>query len=426
VPKCSGSLRKLERFTATWQNDETFSNKRSVENEILKRQDLLSLSGLSDEQVRFAATHYAGCQKMTRRDADRLRSVNLDFIILHYRLGLALGYRSPDNDCQPAGDWLDIIDGDWVREWPGDDVLKEEWFYHYGGQRVFNCDWGWFLMNTDHSGWQEFWLSEILKELQDNNDDGLFADSVSVPNSLGADRFRPNLPAFDAEFEQEWSKRIERWITAVRTHLGARYRLIPNVGAWVTTRNLIDYSGADGVMIEGFSKWGPNQPLDPPDWKLQMNRILALTHQDRIILAQSYLNSADDIRSQLFYVGNYLLIKGDHTYLNMELSQEPEWFPEYSIPIGQPVEPAPLEVDDLRLSQEQVYTRRYTNGLVFVNLSNSNQAVALDRSYYQAVPSGGGIVPQDGDLSAWRVDHQAVDSVVIQPNQAVILLKARP
>jgi hypothetical protein len=103
-----------------------------------------------------------------------------------------------------------------------------------------------------------------------------------------------------------------------------------------------------------------------------------------------------------------------------------EWFPEYSIPLGQPTESAPLEVDDLLLPQEQVYSRRYTNGLVFVNPSNSSQAVTLDRSYYQAIPSGGGIVPLDGDLSEWRVDYQSVDSVMIQPNEAVILLKARP
>jgi hypothetical protein len=48
---------------------------------------------------------------MTRTDAHRLRAVNPDFMILHYRLGLGLGHRAAEGDCQPTGDWLQILDG---------------------------------------------------------------------------------------------------------------------------------------------------------------------------------------------------------------------------------------------------------------------------------------------------------------------------
>jgi hypothetical protein len=388
--------------------------------------DQIQLSGLTESQVQFAATHYAGCQKMTRRGADRLRSINPKFLILHYRLGLALGYRSPDNQCQATGEWIQIIRGDWTREWPGEEALEESWFYHYGGQRVYNCDWGWYLMDPDHSGWREFWITQLLDQLEQNDDDGLFADSVSVPNALGADRYTPQLPSFDPVFEGEWSRRIEDWILFVKAQFQGRYTLIPNVGAWVTTRDQTDYSRADGVMIEGFSQWGPGQPFALDDWKLQMNRILNLSQQNRIILAQSYLQSAEDVTSRLFYLGNYLLIKGGHTFLNMELSLEPEWFPEYAIPIGQPLEPPPPDVDALRFEQTQVYARSYSNGLVLVNPAGNVQELNLGRSCFQLLPSGGGIVPQDGDTSVWQNDIRVVESVTIPPHEAAILLYSRP
>src|SRR5262245_36756898 len=48
--------------------------------------------GLTQAQVNFCARRYAGTQKLTLADASRLRAVNPDFLVLHYRLGMGLGY----------------------------------------------------------------------------------------------------------------------------------------------------------------------------------------------------------------------------------------------------------------------------------------------------------------------------------------------
>jgi hypothetical protein len=115
-------------------------------------------TGMSDDQLSFSATHYAGTQKMPRIDADRLRAINPSFVILHYRLGLGLGYRAPESACQPTGEWLAIIEGnDWVREYPNS--VEENWFYRYpegSANRVYNCDWGWYLMNLEDSSWRNY------------------------------------------------------------------------------------------------------------------------------------------------------------------------------------------------------------------------------------------------------------------------------
>ncbi len=383
---------------------------------------ITGLGGLTEAQVRFAATHYVGTQKMTRRDADRLRAIRPEFLILHYRLGISLGYRAPDTSCRPTGGFISVIDGDWVTEWPGDAAVKDDWFYKYGGQRVFNCDWGWYLMDTDNAAWRQAWLEAVLRQLEANDDDGLFADSVSVPNGFGADRYTPPLPPIDIPWEEGWSRRIERWLTLVRSTFAGRYRLIPNAGGWVTTRDTTDYSAADGVMIEGFSRWGPGSAFAPADWKLQMNRILGLERQNKIIIAQSYLGAAADIESRTFYLANYLLIKGAQTYLNMELSSAPEWFPEYELPLGRYTEPIPGAVDDLFRAPWGVYARRYVNGLALVNPGSTTRTVPLDRLYRIVTPAGGGIVPADGDISSWRVNLAPVTSVTLGPNRAAVLL----
>ncbi len=69
--------------------------------------------------IEFSATHYVGAQKMTRPDADALRAVNPNFVILNYRLGMGLGYQVMDGweTCNFTGEWLGVVEGnDWVTE----------------------------------------------------------------------------------------------------------------------------------------------------------------------------------------------------------------------------------------------------------------------------------------------------------------------
>src|SRR4051794_33211995 len=68
-------------------------------------------SGMSDAQVRFAARHYDGAQKLLRSEAGRLRAVNPRFLVLHYRLGEGLGYRTTTGNCNPNGGFIRIIQG---------------------------------------------------------------------------------------------------------------------------------------------------------------------------------------------------------------------------------------------------------------------------------------------------------------------------
>lgn len=388
--------------------------------------DQIDVHHLTDAQVAFAATHYTGTQKLTRSSTDRLRAYNPNFIVLHYRLGLGIGYQTAGDDCKPAGEYLEIIHGDeWVQEWPGDDVMQEKWLYHYDGQRVYWCAWGWYLADTDHAGWRDWWLGEIRQQLVANANDGLFADSVTVPNFLGADDWMPALPAYDEVFEAGWTRRIEDWMIWLNTAFGDDFALIVNAGQLVTTRETTDYSLADGVMVEGFAGWDEHDRFETGDWTLQINRILALVNQDRTVILQSYVFEPAE---RLWQIANYLLVKGNHTYINLEMTQDIEWFPEYDLPVGRALTPPPDDIEQLRTASG-LYARTYDNALVLVNPDpfGAAQTVTLDTPMHLVTGSvGGGDVPDDADITGWRVETVEVNHITVQPGQAAILLHTPP
>lgn len=380
------------------------------------------LAWMSPEQVAFAATHYAGTQKMTRADAEALRAVNPNFVILHYRLGLGLGYRTASAGCIPDGEYLQIIDSTWTPEWPGDAVTRDSWFYRYTGQRVYQCQWGWYLMELDDPAWRTWWSDAVMQQMADNDDDGLFADSFSVPNELGG--FSPALPGFDPTLEAQWTARLQRFTTYLQSRFAGRYYFIPNVGFWVTTRDATNYSGADGVMIEGFG-YDAWLYFGATDWALQLNRVLSLVNRGRAVIGQSY--EVDSPARRLFSLGSYLLIKGSRTYVNLDTGLEPEWWPEYEIPIGSPTAPTPADMNGLFNATWGVYAREYSNGLVLVNPGDGGRAIALGRTYYLAQASGGGTIPSNGLVPAsWTVSYTPVSGVTIAPGSAAILLASRP
>jgi hypothetical protein len=382
---------------------------------------------MSDAQVRFSTTHYDGTQKLTRREVDRLRAVNPAFLVLNYRLGLGLGYREVLAGCRPIGEWLRIVEGnDWVREWPAAEP-PTAWFFPWAGQaRVLNCDWGWYLMELNDTGFRQYWHNEILRQIQANAADGVFMDSLSVPNFLGADHYNPALPDVDTAFESSWTTRVNNWLTWLQSQPVGSYYLIPNAGSWITSRDAVDYSRADGVMVEGFALEADESPYALEDWKLQMNRILRLVSSGKTVIAQTYVTRPED---RMFTLGSYLLIRGNRTYLNLELDLDPEWWPEYDIPVGQASESAASSnIDSLWDSALQLYRRRFDNGLVLANpegASTGPRTVALDRTYYQAVTSGGGPVPDSG-IPTGTLSYRAVTSITLAAGRAAVLLTAQP
>src|SRR5262249_17463985 len=140
--------------------------------------------------------------------------------------------------------------------------------------------------------------------------------------------------------------------------------------------------GAKGIFAEGFAVGGGL--ITDDDWTLSMNRALRITstsdpgNADRLFIMQPDLfqvpNSPQGLQERSWAFGSYLLLKSDHTYINMYgTPTEPrlEWYPEYQVNLGAPQDPGgmPATVDGYFDPGSQLYIRRFQNGIVLVNNS---------------------------------------------------------
>jgi len=352
--------------------------------------------GMPPALVRFAATHYAGAQKLGRATTLALKQQNPRFFAIQYRLALGLGRTTQ------------VRFGDaWKPEWPP--RPQERWFFHWHGSRVLDKTNGWYLMNVDDGGWRSYYVAKLHQQVATTDADGAFLDSASVPNYFGA-VWTPQLPTVDATFESAWSKRISRWLPTVQRSLGVP--VIANAGSWVTTRDRTDYSGVAGVMIEGFATG-----LAPSDWQLELTRALSLVRKGKIVIAQSY-PAAGDVQARMFDLASYLLIKGAHTYVNFPLGIEVDWLPEYGIDLGAAVDPPGLR------QQNGAYVRRFAKGLVAVNPGDAPVTMQLDGAYERVAPEGGGRVPDSGVLpSSWTLTETPdAGTLTLAPREGAVLL----
>ena len=351
--------------------------------------------GLSPGLLAFAASHYAGAQKLGASETLALKKLDPAFFMIQYRLGIGLGRTTQ------------IRFGDtWKPEWPAHP--QAEWFYTWHGHRVHQS-WGWYLMNPDDPSWRRYWVAQVRQQVASTHADGVFMDSTSVPNDFGASTYTPPLPAYDPPWETMWSGKIERWLAYSQRAVGKP--IVVNAGSWVTTRERTSYANAAGAMVEGFATG-----LAPADWQLELTRALALVKLDKIVICQSYPDEGD-VQARMFDLGSYLLIKGDHTYVNFGEGIRVSWFPEYDIDLGAPVDPPGLRQD------QGAFVRRFANGLVVVNPGDSTVTYRLPAQMSLVTPSGGGAVPDSGELpSSWTLQQTPVSTVTLGPRRAAVLL----
>lgn len=388
--------------------------------------DQINLAALNNAQIQFAATHYAGVQKISFNDAATIRAINPNFLILHYRLGYALGYRTADSSCAPDGQYIHILVGNnWVQEWPGARVVQPQWFFQYSGSpRVYFCLNGWYVMDISNASYQNWWLAQVKSQLIANNDDGIFMDSFSIPNFFGSSNFSPNVPAVDSNFETTWAANMQRWLIWLKSQLPGYY-LVPNVGQWITGRDQPNLIGpADGMMVEQFALPNNRETYAVSDWQLEMDRTLAAVGRNQAVIGQTYVTSA---QNRMFTIGSYLLIKGARTYISINNSMAIEWYPEYDIPIGSPTQSATGNSIQTLLDASGLYRRNFTNGFVLVNSGTTVLTESLDSTYFLAQTSPDGTLTVNASgAETGTLSYSAVNSITLPAHSAAVLLNSHP
>ncbi len=390
-------------------------------------------SGLTAEQWRFAATRYVGCQKALRSEARRLRSHNPGFIVLHYQLGLG------------QGAWH-FIDGDeWLQDW--DDALpdfrsyasagpvsdQEDWFVLYGGERVYQNGWGWYVMDVTFeglspgTGYPDYWIASSIEKMRRTECDGVFADSFTIDGYFG--QVQSSHPWFSdpSSCLEGWIPHLESYAAYISAAFAAQtedFYFLPNLGGLVTGWDETDYAAlGDGGMNEGFGEWGPGDYYDPSDWELQMDRLLALSRAGKIILLECD-PPVGDYRERMFLIGCYLLIKGDRTFITLSGAEiDCEWFPEYGIDLGGYLGAIPASAAALSVPAGRVYRRDYENGIVLVNPSGAaSETVDLGGSFDLVAAIGGGAVPESG-IPSGSLSLSPVTAFALSAHSAAVLLR---
>jgi hypothetical protein len=357
---------------------------------------------MTPAQIRFVAQHVDGTQKVSRQTAAALRAINPGFLVLHYRLGIGDGpvpFRIGDR---------------WASDY-GSVTHHESWFWHSGGQRVLNKQSNWYVMNPD-SGWRAYWARRVRYEAGLLSDDGVFADSLSVPQYLGADGFAPPFRYFVGE--TAWTARVDRFMRYEKARLRGRLWFIPNAGSWITTRDRTDYAIPDGVMIEGFAEGQPPDYYALSDWQLEMNRVLGLVRRGRVIIGQSYLD-ASDLTARGFVLGSYLLVKGSHTFVNMWIGAEAQWFPEYGVDLGPALTPPPANIDELK-GPDGLYVRRFARGVVVVNPGTEARVARFPGPVEVMRPHGGGVLSDAASTGGWGLRWEQTSAITVPAHGGVI------
>lgn len=166
----------------------------------------------------------------------------------------------------------------------------------------------------------------------------------------------------------------------------------------------------DGARLENFLRAADapaNAFLDEGAWRAQIEMLDKLSsNPNAVILVSTPFNppSVDatiPVEQWLNYaLASFMLgANGAHTFFDFEAARAPQGMdsPLYNLEMGTPLG-APFK-------QNNVYQRRFTNGLVLVNPGNEAYAFALARNYFDA--SGA-----------------AVDQVNMPPHTGMLLLNA--
>jgi hypothetical protein len=377
-------------------------------------------SGLTAAQQQFVATHFVGTEKQVLSDTQALRAINKGFLVLHYHLAM----------WQSAPGVTFIVDGKtWGNDYPTV-TQNETWFWHNtSSQRVTAPD-GKLLMNVSVAGYAGYWAQSLAQQVAAGDYDGIMFDSASPAllqgwcGGAGASQ-DPRLAgtaAHDTSFVElgnaTWIQAWQTWIAALDAALAAKgIPLIPNDGAFVTGWDTTDYAVTHGVFSEGFA----DPTFAVSDWKASTNELLKLATADKLMILQNYLSAPTDTAKRMYYLGNYLLVKGRHAYLDYFASGPLEWYPEWAVDLGAPSSSSPA-ADVGTLASAGVYRRDFVKGSVLVNPTSAAVVVSLGGTFQRVVPTGGGAVDASGNAPG-SVSTASVTSVTVAPTSAEIVLK---
>lgn len=358
--------------------------------------------GMTAAQNLFAATHYAGTQKLTTTWIDPIRAYNPNFLMLQYRLG--------DRDSGDTTTW--IHNNTWSSDWSQVNT-HENWFVHINGDntssgrlyQAYGSTKEWImdvagLINSVPmaNSYGAFWTSETIADATASHADGTFADADMLPwapnsnsSPIGGPPCLNYAPSLDALYQYVYQQ-----------YTAANMYFIPNVDNLTlnadTSTRYRDY--VHGDFMENFA-------VKNSDWTEEKNRTLSFLNNGKIWIAQNYLSSNSDVATRKWYLTNYLLVKSSKSYINVpSTNSQLYWWPEYNLALGSPTDALPTDISSYAVGNG-IYLRHYQNGIVLVNASSTAKTYtfAANDPRYRVAFSGGGNVDANGNVPAGSLTY---------------------
>ena len=415
---------------------------------------------ITQKRIEFVANYLVGSQKNTRNLIDPVQAINPGWHSLHYHLAIWNG---------PA---QIIIDNAWTQsEWQylTNELYKQDpHIFMYAINKntgnttlVQDEHYGAYLMNITSETYYQYLLDSLEYQCKSTGYDSIFLDSYSIATVYSFTNFNyislgggANVPNEFTTYQNPqlggltWLQASEEFISRLTKDLNLRgIWLMPNLGNMITTWDPLDYALPNGGMLEG-TPVRPDNSRDKTDqyylydWVQSMSRTMYLSQNDKVIILQPSVGDVNNTDYRLFVIGEYLMVRGRHTYINMCFSGQAQasWYPEYEIDLGAPTQthmipdevfiPRKDSIDKALLNYKQgdLYVRRFEKGIVILNPHRTamQYTVPSDKAYQAAVISGGGTVPTTGinDLMyslSW-VDV-AVGAVRTIPAESALILR---
>ena len=398
---------------------------------------------LSAAMTKFVATHTDGTQKELLNQTNQFRAINPNFTVLHYQLGTG----------NSAYDY--IINDQWSSDFNYVNQ-QESWFAHqtYSGEpqsssdlasgRVGNST-GWYQADIANPAWQQYTIGQVLQNIAASGSNGWFADSFTygiggagydspIPTRYqGTNASNPSYWPGGVTWTTQlgnWAQTIENAFAQYNATNGTDYLFIPNLDARVTSwePNWYDNSNGvpfiDGAFLEGFGEY-----TDTYDWTFSMNQGLNLTDNGKIVIMQPYPSAAPNTsagQQQVnFFLGTYLLLKGNETYLNIDYGGGVQYYPQYELNLGPAT--TPLQSNVSGYLWNGVYRRDFENGFVLVNPGSTTYTLNLGGTYQEVQGTGGGTMTDsqldaNGNYIGGSLSYQNMSSVTLTGGSAAIFL----
>jgi hypothetical protein len=420
-----------------------------------------NLYNVTPKRIDFIAKYLAGSQKNERRLIDPVKAINPAWHSLHYHLSIWCNFESDIiiNDKWSKSEWEELTH-----------VLfkQDPYIFIYAvdkntGKTTWLKDfaYGAYLMNISNENYYQHLVKNLDYQCKSTGYESIFFDSFAMGVVYSFSNYNyinfgagSDVPKQFTEYQNHqfggltWLQASEEFISRLNKDMNRRgIWLLPNHGNMTTSWDPTDYALTNGGMLEG-TPMRPDNSRDVGDrlylydWIQTMSRTMYLAQKDRVIILQPYLPDINDLNYRMFVIGEYLMVRGDYTFLNQCINGQDQasWYPEYEIDLGAPTQTALIpdtlftpwkeSIDRavLKYQEGDLLIRRFEKGMVILNPHRSARQYTMptDKACQIAVISGGGTVPESGieNLAySLRWNNLPVGSICTVPAVGAIILR---